>query len=153
MSHREPNRPATVATPEVLLIGQHRDLSSALTRWLSASLAPCRILTAWTGEQGLAAVRLHGPQAVLIGLHLHDMSGTEATRRIKTERPTTAVVMFSLHDAEAYRSEALRAGANGYVLQSRAAYDLLPLLRRLLHKSNGRCEERRESVTSATGNN
>jgi two-component system OmpR family response regulator len=135
MSNIRPNPDADAGQPLVLVAEQHCELSEALVPWLSASLAPCRVLTAQTGEQCVAAVRAHRPQAVLLELHLCGMSGIEVTRRIKAESPDTPIIILSLFDAATYRSEALRAGACDYVVKSRATRDLLPRLRDLLHGS------------------
>ncbi len=136
----------------MLVAEQHDELSAALVPWLSASLAPCRVLTAQTGEQCVAAVRAHRPQVVLLELHLRGMGGIEATRRIKAEWPDTPIIILSLYDAARYRSEALRAGACDYVLKSRVTQELLPCLRRLLTGSMTPPTEQRDALALSLEN-
>jgi DNA-binding NarL/FixJ family response regulator len=128
-----PTWTAATDQPSVLIVEENDELSAALVPWLSASLAPCRILTVQSGDECVDTVSKYRPDVVLLEWHLDGMSGIDATRRIKAEWPDTAVILLSLCDAPAYRSEALQAGASGYVLKSRATHDLLPHLRKVLH--------------------
>jgi len=53
------------------------------------------------------------------------LNGIEATKRIVTEYPTTAVVILSMHADESYVMRALKAGARGYLLKDSAPSDLI----------------------------
>ena len=134
MSEEQSNRGtrAGADAPLLLVAGQKDELSEALVPWLSASLAPCCVRSVLDGDACVEAVRSQHPWAVLIDHYSDGVSGLETTRRIKQEWPATAVVMLSLYDAEAYRTEARQAGASDYVLKSRVAHDLLPCLQALL---------------------
>ncbi len=79
----------------------------------------------WTvcGEarSGVDAVQLASqlkPDVVILGLDLTELSGTDATRRIKRVHPTTEVLVYTVHDEEHLIAEALMAGANGHVMKS-----------------------------------
>jgi DNA-binding NarL/FixJ family response regulator len=56
-------------------------------------------------------------------------SGLQAARELARRRPGLRVLMLSMHDAEAYCFEALKAGASGYVLKSIADRDLVEACR------------------------
>ena len=56
-------------------------------------------------------------------------SGLQAARELARRRPGLRVLMLSMHDAEAYCFEALKAGASGYVLKSVADRDLVEACR------------------------
>src|SRR5579872_247127 len=72
------------------------------------------------GEAGTArqaidqAARLR-PDVVLMDLVTPDLSGSEATRRIKAVHPDVKVLILSLRDDEALVSRCFEAGASGYI--------------------------------------
>jgi DNA-binding NarL/FixJ family response regulator len=77
---------------------------------------------------GRAAVRetlsLQPDVAVLdIGMPL--LNGIEATAQITRKLPAAAVLILSMHDDEAYVTQAVRAGARGYLLKDSAGADLI----------------------------
>jgi DNA-binding NarL/FixJ family response regulator len=54
-----------------------------------------------------------------------DMDGLAATRAIRACSPLTEVLVFTMHDTEELVSEALAAGARGYVLKTDPSRHLL----------------------------
>jgi DNA-binding NarL/FixJ family response regulator len=53
------------------------------------------------------------------------LNGIEATRQITRKFPDTGVLILSMHSNEAYVTQALQAGARGYLLKDSAATDLI----------------------------
>ncbi|MEW5958307.1 MAG: response regulator transcription factor [Chloroflexota bacterium] len=70
---------------------------------------------------GLAAVqatlRLR-PDLVLMDIDMPKMSGLEALRLIKEKRPETQVVMLTVSEDDTNLFEAIKSGAQGYLLKS-----------------------------------
>jgi NarL family two-component system response regulator LiaR len=60
------------------------------------------------------AARLR-PDVVLMDLVTPDLSGSEATRRIKAVHPDARVLILSLSDDEILVSRCFEAGASGYI--------------------------------------
>ncbi len=60
-----------------------------------------------------------------------DMDGLEATRKIKEERPRTAVIMLTMHDNPTYLRDAVRAGAAGYLLKDVSKDELIDAIRQV----------------------
>ncbi|MFE4549932.1 MULTISPECIES: response regulator [unclassified Streptomyces] len=79
------------------------------------------------GEQGLALVRARRPDVALVDVQMPVMSGIEATRRIAADPGLSAVHVLILtnHGLDAYVFEALRAGADGFLLKDTEPADLL----------------------------
>ncbi|MDQ3702050.1 MAG: response regulator transcription factor, partial [Chloroflexota bacterium] len=78
-------------------------------------------------EDGHQAVRLVGqmiPDVAVVDVTMPRLNGIEALRQIRRDFPRTRVVMLSMHDNEAYVTQALQAGASGYVLKRTAAIEL-----------------------------
>src|SRR5439155_1219629 len=84
-----------------------------------------------TGREAIEGARKELPDVVLMDVRMPDMDGLEATRRIKEERPRTAVIMVTMHDNPAYLREAVRAGAAGYLLKDVSKDDLVDAIRQV----------------------
>ena len=67
------------------------------------------------GAQALELVAEHGPDVVLMDLHMPGMDGIAATERIATEHPGTRVVVLTTYADDGSIQGALRAGALGYL--------------------------------------
>lgn len=83
-------------------------------------------------EDGHQAVRLVGqmvPDVAVVDVTMPRLNGIEALRQIRRDFPRTRVVMLSMHDNEAYVTQALQAGASGYVLKRTAATELAAAIR------------------------
>jgi DNA-binding NarL/FixJ family response regulator len=84
------------------------------------------------GGEAIELAREMMPDVVLMDLHLPDVSGVEATRRISEETPHIRVLVLSATGEEREVLEAVKAGANGYLLKSEAkAADVLDAVRRV----------------------
>lgn len=73
--------------------------------------------TAATGAQALAAVNRQPPDIVLLDIRMPDMDGLECCRLIKRAHPELPVLMVSTFKNDQYLSQALEAGAHGYLLK------------------------------------
>jgi DNA-binding NarL/FixJ family response regulator len=82
-------------------------------------------------SNGLEAVeksRALKPDLILMDVNMPQMNGLEATRIIKTEKPDTKIVILTVSDDDENLFEAIKSGAQGYLLkslQSQAFFDLL----------------------------
>ncbi|MEM6462493.1 MAG: response regulator transcription factor [Pseudomonadota bacterium] len=57
------------------------------------------------------------PDLILLDISMPEMNGLDAAREIKKARPATKILFLSVYDNEEYVQEALRIGANGFVLK------------------------------------
>jgi HlyD family secretion protein len=80
-----------------------------------------------TAEDGNSAIEQVGtlkPDLVLMDLEMPEMNGITATQKICQQFPKTKVLVLSSHEDREYVTQALRAGAEGYLLKNTLAEDL-----------------------------
>ena len=84
------------------------------------------------GQETIELCRLHRPDLVLMDVRMPKVNGVEATQMIKDELPTTKVLLTSATENPVWISEAVRAGADGYVLKLSPVQELSDAIREVL---------------------
>lgn len=80
------------------------------------------------GIEAIDQARLLKPELILMDVNMPQMNGLEATRLIKAEQPDTKIIILTVSDEDENLFEAIKSGAQGYLLkslQSQAFFDLL----------------------------
>jgi DNA-binding NarL/FixJ family response regulator len=85
--------------------------------------------TAENGEQVLEAVARLRPEIVIMDVRLPGIDGISAIKRIAAAAPDVKTVMFSAYGDKRLLSDAIGAGARGYVLKGSPPEDLLRAVR------------------------
>jgi DNA-binding NarL/FixJ family response regulator len=85
--------------------------------------------TVQTGEEALDAVEQLQPQVVLMDVRLPGIDGVSAVKRIQAVAPSVQFVMFSAYGDKRLLSDAIAAGARGYVMKGSPPEDLLRAIR------------------------
>ncbi len=84
---------------------------------------------------GIDAVRLVEnltPNILITDMMMPGLTGLEVIRQVRHRVPNVKIIILSMHAAESYVLEALRNGANGYVLKDSAADELVHAIREVL---------------------
>lgn len=84
-----------------------------------------------TGADAVTQAIALTPDVVLMDLDLPDMSGIEATQRIRAACPETRVLILTVSDRKSDFLGALKAGARGYLLKSMESREVLDAIRRV----------------------
>lgn len=84
------------------------------------------------GQEAIELCRSLQPDLVLMDVSMPGMDGLEATREIKRRFPRTIVLMLTAMEQPEYLSEALRAGASGYIIKDLSSQRLINSIRRVL---------------------
>lgn len=92
------------------------------------------VATTCDGLATIAQVRLHRPELVLMDIHMPKLDGLEATKRIKTEFPDTKVLVLTTFEDEEYIWEAIRYGANGFLVKGVETKKLLSTIQDCLEE-------------------
>jgi DNA-binding NarL/FixJ family response regulator len=82
-------------------------------------------------EDALVQARVLKPDVILMDVELPGENGVIATRRLSLEMPDVTVVMLTAHDETETLFEAIKAGAQGYLVKNLRAPELLDQLRGL----------------------
>lgn len=72
---------------------------------------------ALSGESALEKIEEVHPEVLLLDLGLPQMSGIDVTRRVKATHPEIEILIFTIFDEEDKVTEAIMAGAAGYLLK------------------------------------
>jgi DNA-binding NarL/FixJ family response regulator len=81
------------------------------------------------GEAAIRAVAETAPDVVVMDLNMPGMSGLEATRKLTAEAPHARVLVLSVSAQELDVTEAILAGASGYVLKERPVEEVVAGIR------------------------
>ena len=87
------------------------------------------VASAPDGEQAIALVAEHAPDAILLDLHMPVLDGIETTRRLTAEHPKVAIVVLTTYLDDTSVLEALRAGARSYLTKDADRKDIAHALR------------------------
>jgi DNA-binding NarL/FixJ family response regulator len=77
------------------------------------------------GLEALTLARDVKPDLIIMDINMPICDGLEATRLIRAEWPEARIVMLTVHDEDEKLFEAIKAGAQGYMLKSLHSADFL----------------------------
>jgi len=101
----------------VLIADDHALFRRGLNIVLAGEAGVEVVAEADDGEDAVAKAAEFAPDVVLMDVRMPRMSGIEATRAIRDVIPTTKIIMLTVSDEEEDLCEAIKAGANGYLLK------------------------------------
>lgn len=116
---------------KVFLIDDHALFRKGVGQIIDADPAFKVIGEAASGQEGLDTAMGLKPDIVLIDLNMKGMNGIETLRQFKALDLTAKYVVLTVSDAEDDLLEALRAGADGYLLKDMEPEDLCANLKKV----------------------
>jgi DNA-binding NarL/FixJ family response regulator len=109
--------------PRVLVADDHAIMVQGLGRLLEGEAEI--VATASDGQQLVERARQHRPDIIVSDINMPGMSGLDAMRRLKADGLRSKFIFLTLHTDSRLASEAMRAGASGYLLKHAAAEELI----------------------------
>ncbi len=118
--------PANPAPPRlrVLLVDDTPQVLHDLRQLLELSGEIEIVAEAGNGQEAVQLTASLRPEVVVMDLEMPVMNGYEATHQIKSQFPTTRVVILSVHAGAKERENARAAGADRFVVKG-VRYDVL----------------------------
>jgi DNA-binding NarL/FixJ family response regulator len=113
----------------ILLVERHKILRDTLHA-LIAQQPDMQVVA--EAEDGQSALQLAGrfkPDVVVMDISLHDMTGTDALRRIRDRSPDSRLIVLSNYASRHFAGEFFKAGASGYLLKDCAFEELVDAIR------------------------
>jgi DNA-binding NarL/FixJ family response regulator len=77
------------------------------------------------GLELLSLLKAQLPELVLMDISMPHLRGLEATREIKKLYPRVKIILLTMHRSKEFLQQALKAGAEGFLLKEDADFELL----------------------------
>lgn len=106
--------------PDVVIADDHAVVRTGIRSVLEGVDGVSVVAEASDGREALELVRAHRPDCAVLDVNMPELTGLEVVRALRDEQWDGAVLILSMHDDPEYVLEAIRAGADGYVLKDAA---------------------------------
>jgi DNA-binding NarL/FixJ family response regulator len=90
------------------------------------------VAEAENGEEAIQKAQELAPDVVLMDVRMPRVNGIEAARTIRAEVPTAKILMLTVSDEEEDLFEAVKAGANGYLLKEISVEEVAEAIRAVM---------------------
>jgi DNA-binding NarL/FixJ family response regulator len=104
-----------ISQVRIVLVDDHAVVRAGYRRFLEQEPGYTVMGEAASGEEAYVLLQRISPDIVLLDLSMPGLGGLSSLRRCKLRWPLLPILVFSMHDTVAFATQALRAGANGYV--------------------------------------
>jgi len=119
-------------TITVCIVDDNKDIRSALEQIILMAEGYTLAGSFADAESALQKIPALQPNVVLMDINLGDgESGIDCVRQLKPQHPEILFMMCTIYEEDEKIFEALKAGANGYILKKTAPGKLLDALREL----------------------
>jgi DNA-binding NarL/FixJ family response regulator len=109
----------------IMLVDDHPLVRDGLRARLEAVPHFRVVAEAGGADEALQQAGEHSIDLVLMDINMRGVSGIEATALLRQRFPDVAVLILSMHDKLEYVSQAMQAGAKGYVLKDAPGKDIV----------------------------
>lgn len=114
---------------KIFIVDDHPIVREGLPKLLESQPDFEVIGTAETGKKAVEKIRFLRPDVIILDISMPEMNGFEAIGLLKESLPETRIVVYSMHDKEAYVHKVLSSGALGYVLKGAPIAELMAAIR------------------------
>jgi len=110
---------------QILLADDHTLVRQGLTKILEEQPDWTVVAQASDGREAVKQTLQLKPDVAILDIGMPLLNGIEATRQLTRRLPDLHVLILSMHAEEAYITQALEAGAQGYLLKDSADTELI----------------------------
>jgi two-component system, NarL family, nitrate/nitrite response regulator NarL len=112
----------------ILLVDDHVLFRKGIAALLAARQDLQVVGEAGDGFEAIEKAREIVPDVILMDINMPKCDGLEAIRQIKREMPLMTIVMLTVSEDDKHLFEAIKSGAQGYLLKNLEPYQLYNLL-------------------------
>jgi len=116
----------------VMIVDDHLVVREGLKQLLEIEDDIEVIAEAAEGKECLRLLETCSPDLILMDIGLPGINGIETTRLVMQKHPQTKVVMLTIYKDDQYVTEAIKAGAKGYVLKQVNRDDLIKIIHHVM---------------------
>lgn len=109
----------------ILLIDDHPMLCGGVKHLIEMSGNMQVVAMAHTGENGIQLAKEHDPDLILLDLNIPEMNGLEILRELRNCQLSSRVVVFTVSNYKGDLTNAIKLGADGYLLKDMEPEDLI----------------------------
>lgn len=113
----------------VILADDHALVRQGIRQFLEEAPDIQVVAEAGSGEEAIRLAEQLQPNVAVLDIRMPGMGGVEATKQIKAQAPRVRVLILTAYDEDPYVFALLRAGADGYLLKTADAEDLVRAVR------------------------
>ena len=124
----EPPNPVRSRQPRIVIADDFETLRRGLKSLLGSAVCG----EAENGKQAVEKVMELRPDIIILDWTMPVMNGLQAARLIRSFAPEIKIIVFSLHDGNTVREEALQAGADVFLHKTAIGEDILKAIAALM---------------------
>jgi len=111
-----PQMRSQISKTKVMIVDDHRAFRESLNQSLAGNGFEI-VAEAKNGKEAIDLAAAVRPEVILMDITMGDIDGVEATRELKARIPETFIVILTMHADQKILTEAIKAGANGYLVK------------------------------------
>ena len=109
----------------VILADDHAVVRQGIRQFLETGSNIAVVAEASDGLEAVQLIRAHQPDVAVLDIQMPGQSGIAVTRMLRAERFPVGILILTAFDDEPYIRAVLQAGANGYVLKTADAHEIV----------------------------
>ncbi len=113
----------------VMIVDDHPMMRNALRNVISTEPDLVIVAEADGGQSAIDLLTPANPDVVLMDGSMPDMTGMEATRRLRELEPTLRIIGLTLYEESSYLDEMAEVGASGYLLKTGSPSQIVEAIR------------------------
>ncbi|HCJ66165.1 MAG TPA: hypothetical protein DHV62_02265 [Elusimicrobia bacterium] len=121
---------------KILVVDDEVNVCLVLSKMLEDE---CVVLTAGNGEEAIEKVEREDPDLLLLDLKMPGMNGLEVMKKVKKIRPDLPIIILSAVEEIKTVVEALRSGADDYLVKPSSVYEIKMAVQETLNKNKNVC--------------